>query len=104
MFALRDGSGISESVVAVSREALQVAALMDGSLSLAEIHAESVRRLGDGIPFERIEELAGSLEKALLLDSERFRARRRGRSGVDERRGRPLSCPVPLSPPAGDPT
>lgn len=77
MFALKDASGLSESIVALSREALFVAWCMDGTRSLEQIREACSRRFGRPVPEENVRSVAEALERALLLDSEEARRRLR---------------------------
>ena len=71
-FALRDPSGIAESVVTVSAEALFVLQYFDGQHSLLDIRAEFHRAFGTLLPEERLRPLVAELERAHLLEGAVF--------------------------------
>tara|TARA_Y100000588_G_scaffold372962_2_gene446200 strand:+ start:5434 stop:6618 length:1185 start_codon:yes stop_codon:yes gene_type:complete len=79
MIYLRDPEGLCREGIGVPVHAFELMALMDGSLShegLCEAYRE---RTGLTIDRGQVEELVGSLDEALLLDSDRFRLHREDR-------------------------
>jgi hypothetical protein len=71
-FALRDPTGIAESVVAVSAEALFAMQFFDGRHSLLDIRAEFMRAFGAFLPEEKLRHLVAELQQAHLLDDGAF--------------------------------
>ncbi len=71
--ALRDPSGFASSVV-LPREAAIVAALMDGSRDLVEIHDEFERQFGEPLDPVELEGLIEQLDRRYLLENDAFRA------------------------------
>src|SRR5690606_34519079 len=47
---------------------LMIAALLDGTRTLAEVQAEFVRRHGVEVPLTKVQELRDALDEALLLE------------------------------------
>ncbi len=89
---LRDPSGLSHNTVALSPRAFFLAALCDGEHTLREIQAAYVRRFGDLIYLERIEELLRQLDEALLLEGERIESHRR--KVLEEYTASPVRKPI----------
>ncbi|MCI0698218.1 AmmeMemoRadiSam system protein B [candidate division KSB1 bacterium] len=71
-FALRDPTGIAESIVAVSAEALFAIQFFDGQHSLLDIRAEFMRVFGAFLPEEKLRHLVAELRQAHLLDDGAF--------------------------------
>ncbi len=71
-FALRDPTGIAESVVAVSAEALFALQFFDGQHSLLDIRTEFMRAFGAFLPEEKLRQLVAELHEAHLLDDGAF--------------------------------
>ena len=71
-FALRDPTGIAESIVAVSAEALFALQFFDGQHSLLDIRAEFMRAFGTFLPEEKLQHLVAELRQAYLLDDSAF--------------------------------
>ena len=76
MVCLRDPSGMSNRTALLPPRAFFIAALCDGEHTLRDIQTEYVRRFGDLLFLEKIEELIRRLDEALLLEGERFEAHR----------------------------
>lgn len=71
-FALRDPTGIAESIVAVSAEALFAIQFFDGQHSLLDIRTEFMRAFGAFLPEEKLRQLVTELQQAHLLDDGAF--------------------------------
>lgn len=71
-FALRDPTGIAESIVAVSAEALFALQFFDGQHSLLDIRTEFMRTFGAFLPEEKLLHLVAELQQAHLLDDGAF--------------------------------
>ena len=74
---LRDPSGLTNKTVALPTRSFFMAALCDGQHTLRDIQTEYVRRFGDLVFIEKVEELVRQLDGALFLEGERFEAHRR---------------------------
>lgn len=74
--AIRDASGYTDAVVILPRVLLEIVSLFDGEHSVLDIQAAILRRQGELIPHERIEEIADALDAQGLLESPRFAERR----------------------------
>lgn len=74
VFALRDPEGFASSIV-LPYAAAAVAALMDGTRTLAEIQEAIARQLGTPVSLSEVEGVARELEERCFLDTELFRAR-----------------------------
>ena len=61
-----------EKVIAVSYPIFFIISLFDGARSLNDIKAEYMRRYGDILYAERLEEIISYLDEQYLLDSERY--------------------------------
>ena len=72
MIGLRDPLGISPEVLFLSPEAFFIASLMDGKNSLRDIQAAYMRRFGELIFTERIEDLIRELDAHYLLETPNF--------------------------------
>jgi len=70
--ALHDPTGFSTARVALSPQAFFIVSHFDGNHSVLDIQAAYVRQFGELLFSEQITTLAEHLDKALLLDSERF--------------------------------
>ncbi len=76
-FYLADRSRISPYLVRMPREAAGLLALFDGESSLRDIQALLMRELeGEPVSIDLLEQLAGKLDAALMLDSPRFEQRK----------------------------
>ncbi len=71
-FALRDPTGIAESIVAMSAEALFALQFFDGKHSLLDIRTEFMRAFGTFLPEEKLRQLVAELHAAHLLDDGAF--------------------------------
>ena len=74
--ALRDPAGYTDAVVLLPRLLLEIVSLFDGQHSLLDIQAAVMRRHGQLVPHEKIEEIAGALDAQGFLDSPGFAERR----------------------------
>lgn len=79
---LRDPTGYSDHVVAITEAGLVIAALFDGTRTARDVQAELVRRTGELVMFEKIEELLAKLDAALLLEGESFENHRQATDGT----------------------
>jgi MEMO1 family protein len=78
LVCLRDPSGLAPEPIVLGRGAYFLVTLFDGTNSVVDLQAAFVRRFGDIIPTEKINELTASLDRAYYLDSPAF-AERLGR-------------------------
>jgi hypothetical protein len=74
---LRDTEGIAPSPVFVPAHLAAVVARFDGGKSAAQIAEAAARATGRAVSPALVEQLAGELDAAYMLDSPRFQARRR---------------------------
>jgi MEMO1 family protein len=72
MFLLKDPEKLTDGL-AVSRDVLFLAALMDGSRSLRDLQEEYVRASGTLIHLEQIQSVVEAMDTGLLLENERFK-------------------------------
>ena len=72
MIGLRDRTGISPEVVFVPPQAFLLISLMDGENSLRDLQAAYMRKYGELLFIERIEELIKQLDAHYLLENRRF--------------------------------
>jgi MEMO1 family protein len=72
--ALKDPLQISDNVVCMRPDAVQLLALLDGRHSVVDIQAELTRQAGRIVYVEEIKTLLDRLDEVYLLDGERFRA------------------------------
>src|SRR5262245_36445660 len=77
LVGVRDPSGYTPSVPVLSQPLLAVVALFDGQRSIVDIQAQIMRRHGELVRREQIEEIVATLDEHGFLDSERFATRRR---------------------------
>jgi len=75
-YALRDPALFSGDVLVVTPETLFVVFCLDGTRTPRDVQEACFRRFQEIVPLDQILHVVESLEKALLLDSEAFRARR----------------------------
>jgi hypothetical protein len=75
---LRDPSNLSDKIVVVSHPVFFVISLFNGKRSLLDIKAEYMRKYGEMIFSERLEEIVKYLDDNYLLESERYEAYRKG--------------------------
>jgi len=73
---LRDPEGFSENPLVVSDRAAFLLGFMDGEHTLLDIQAAYARRFGDLIFSDDIRKLLRQLDDALLLENDRFRAKK----------------------------
>ncbi len=74
---LRDGEGVAPRAVVVPGPLVAIVARFDGTRTIEQIAADAARAGGRPIDVAAVEGLAEDLDRALFLDSPRFRARRR---------------------------
>jgi AmmeMemoRadiSam system protein B len=74
---LRDPEGVSEEVASIPGPLVPVVARFTGALTVEEIAEEARREDGLPITADFVAKLADELERALFLDSPRYRAERR---------------------------
>ncbi len=75
---LRDPSSLGDKVVVVSQPTFFVITLFDGKHSLLDIKAEYMRKYGEMLFTENLEEIVKQLDDNYLLENERYEAYRRG--------------------------
>ncbi|MFQ6112394.1 MAG: AmmeMemoRadiSam system protein B, partial [Nitrospinota bacterium] len=73
---LRDPQGYCQKEVFIPLQISQILGLFDGTHSLLDIQAEYMRRFGEFLYSEKLEELIEELDEGLFLESERFRTQR----------------------------
>src|SRR5882724_124679 len=73
--AIRDPSGITDSVLVVSPETIFVLSCFDGRNTLRDVQAACARKFGEIVPLDQIRALAEAIDTELMLDSETFRAK-----------------------------
>jgi AmmeMemoRadiSam system protein B len=72
VIALRDPTRLDDKVLVVSYSVFFVLSLFDGTRSLNEIKAEYMRRYGEILYTERLDEIITYLDEQYLLESERY--------------------------------
>ncbi len=72
MVLLRDGEGISDKPLVVSKNGAFLLSLMDGTRSLADLQSEYRSAYGELIQLERIQELVDAMDSNLFLMNETF--------------------------------
>lgn len=77
LVGVRDPAGYTPSVLVLSRPLLAIVALFDGERSVVDIQSEVMRRHGELVEREQIEEIIGALDAHGFLEGERFTERRR---------------------------
>jgi AmmeMemoRadiSam system protein B len=77
LVGMRDPAGYTPSVLVLSRPILAIVALFDGQRSVVDIQAEIMRRDGELVRREQIEEIIAALDAHGFLEGERFAERRR---------------------------
>jgi hypothetical protein len=75
MFLVRDPEGITDKSLLVSREALFLISLMDGTMSARDIQAAYMRASGELIISDRIASMVEALDAHFLLENARYRDR-----------------------------
>lgn len=73
---VRDPAGYTSSVVLLPGTLLAIVSLFDGQRSIVDIQAELMRRHGELVRAEQIEQLIAALDEHGFLDSARFAERR----------------------------
>lgn len=69
---LRDGEGVMEAPLVVSKETIFLLSLMDGTRTLRDIQADYMRTTGELIYMEEIERIVSILDKNLILYNENY--------------------------------
>jgi len=73
LICLRDPLHLTEKVLFIPYPAFFIVRLFDGQHSIVDIQVEFMRRFGELLYREKIQEIIDQLEEHFLLDSERFR-------------------------------
>jgi len=73
VFCIQDPRGFSQKTVFLPASIFFIVSLFDGNHSILDIQAEYMRRYGELIYREKIEEIIDQLDAQLLLDSQRFK-------------------------------
>ncbi len=76
MIGLRDPMNLSSEIMAVPQQLYPMLCLFDGQHSIVDIQALYMRKFGELIYRETIEELLSKLDESLFLDNENYRRRR----------------------------
>lgn len=71
---LRDPLNLAGKILFLPSAAFSIISLFDGQHSVVDIQVEFMRRFGELLYREKVQELIDQLEELFLLDSERFRA------------------------------
>ncbi len=77
VIGLRDPAGFTDSVLLLPLPLLDIVSLFDGEHTILDIQAMYMRRHGELLFRERLEEILGMLDEHGFLDSPRFAERRR---------------------------
>jgi AmmeMemoRadiSam system protein B len=77
VLVLRDTEGIAPGAVMLAADLAAVVGRFDGARTPAQVAADATRALGRAVDVALVEQLARELDDALLLDTPRYRARRR---------------------------
>jgi AmmeMemoRadiSam system protein B len=72
MLCLQDPQNISEKALFLSPSLYFIVSLFDGQHSLLDIQTEYMRRFGEFLYTEKLQEIINQLEEALFLEGERF--------------------------------
>jgi hypothetical protein len=72
MLCLQDPQNISEKALFLSPPLYFIVSLFDGQHSLLDIQTEYMRRFGEFLYTEKLQEIVNQLEEALFLEGERF--------------------------------
>jgi hypothetical protein len=72
MLCLQDPQNISEKALFLSPPLYFIVSLFDGQHSILDIQAEYMRRFGEFLYTEKLEEIITQLDEALFLEGERF--------------------------------
>ncbi|MDR3567987.1 MAG: AmmeMemoRadiSam system protein B [Syntrophobacteraceae bacterium] len=73
MFVLRDRIGFSSESLVFSPAAIHILANMNGRNSLRDLQADFMKKSGQSIQTQDLQELVNTLDEHLFLDSDRFR-------------------------------
>lgn len=73
MICLHDPARINEKPVMVNGPTYLLLTLMDGTRDILDVQADFARRTGEILFRQKVEDLVGELDQALLLDNERYR-------------------------------
>jgi AmmeMemoRadiSam system protein B len=73
MVVLRDGAGLTDAQLVLSPTAFFIITLFDGTKTLRDMQAEYMRKVGELLPMEKLEEIVQRLDDAFLLEGPRFR-------------------------------
>lgn len=74
---LRDTEGVTQNVVTIPLPLVPIVARFTGAWSVADIAEQTSKETGSVVPEELVKELADELDKALFLESPRYRAERK---------------------------
>ena len=77
VIGLRDPSSMTDKIVVVPLSVFFIVSLFDGKHSLLDIKAEYMRKYGEMIFTERLEEIVSYLDDHYLLESEKYEAYRK---------------------------
>lgn len=88
LVCLRDPHGFSDKLLVLPPRVLFLVSLFDGTRSLQDLQIAYTRRFGDMLLMDKLREIVGQLDSALLLDSPRYRQTRE--RIVEEFRSSPL--------------
>ncbi|MBI4829965.1 MAG: AmmeMemoRadiSam system protein B [Candidatus Lindowbacteria bacterium] len=91
---MRDPMSFSDDVIAVPQQLYLALTLLDGRHSLMDIQAEYMRRFGELLFKENIQDLINKLDAGLFLDSEHFR---REKAKIEEEFKKASSRPAALA-------
>jgi AmmeMemoRadiSam system protein B len=72
MIGIKDPTGLCDEIILVSREALFLISLMNGTNTLRDLQAAYLRRYGSLLYTEKIEELIAQLDSCHLLENHGF--------------------------------
>src|SRR5512139_1832552 len=81
MLCLQDPQNISEKALFLSPPLYFVISLFDGQHSIRDIQAEYMRKFGEFLYTEKLEEIINQLDDALFLEGERFQEALRQKEG-----------------------
>ena len=73
LLCLQDPQNVSEKALFLSPPLYFVVSLFDGCHSILDIQAEYMRRFGDFLYTEKLQEIVNQLDEALYLEGERFK-------------------------------
>ncbi len=74
MICLKDTTGLAENTVVIPEQVFFIASMLNGENAVRDIQAAYIRRFGDLVFSERIQEVIDDLDRNLLLEGERFEA------------------------------